>query len=50
MISLGEIVCPKCSGKLVKKDWYALCTKCGAKWIIESKPNGSFKSMRRIDR
>jgi len=55
MISIGEIVCQKCSGKLVKEfflvkeGWYALCTKCGAKWIIESNANGSFKSMRSDD-
>lgn len=49
MIPLGEIVCQKCSGELVKKDWYALCTKCGAKWIVICYPDGKFKSMKRVD-
>lgn len=49
MINLGEIVCQECSGKLVKKNAFSLCTKCGAKWIITRYWDGRFKSMEKKD-
>lgn len=49
IIHLGKIVCQECSGELVKKDWYALCSNCGAKWIMENYQDGTFKNMRRVD-
>ncbi|KKL13108.1 hypothetical protein LCGC14_2529080 [marine sediment metagenome] len=49
MISLGKIVCQKCSGDLVKEGMYARCVKCEIYWIIVYNPDGSFKYMKKAE-
>ncbi len=49
MLSLGKLVCQKCSGNLIKEELYARCIKCGIYWIIVYNPDGTFKYMKKVE-
>ncbi len=49
MLSLGKLVCQRCSSNLIKEGMYARCIKCGIYWIIVYNPDGSFKYMKQVE-